>query len=76
MSEKAFKYCANCGQELGEEFYLFTDNFLQVKYFDSDECNAFCSEQCACEALMLIPYRILRNRLKQEVMSYSNSKIY
>lgn len=53
MSEKAFKYCATCGQELGEEFYLFTDNFLQVKYFDSDECNAFCSEQCACEALML-----------------------
>lgn len=51
--DKAFKYCAECGCELGEEFYLFTDNYLQIKYFDSNENNAFCSPECACEALML-----------------------
>ncbi|MGN0535718.1 MAG: hypothetical protein ACI4IR_06945 [Eubacterium sp.] len=51
--DKAFKYCAECGCELGDEFYLFTDNYLQLKYFDSNENNAFCSPECACEALML-----------------------
>lgn len=51
--KKAFKYCAKCGCELGDEFYLFTDNFLQIKYFDSNENNAFCSPECACDALML-----------------------
>lgn len=44
--------CANCGCEIEGEHYLSVlDNYLQVKYFDSDEDNIFCSEDCICEAL-------------------------
>lgn len=46
-------YCANCGKLLENEAYMFCDNFLQVKYFDDNKSNRFCSKDCACEALML-----------------------
>lgn len=35
--------CAECGCEI--------DNYLQVKYFDSEENNIFCSKECLCDAL-------------------------
>lgn len=48
------KYCANCGKELtDDDCYMFMDNYLQVKYFDDCKSNRFCSQECACEALML-----------------------
>lgn len=31
--------------------YMFLDNFLQVKYFEDNKSNRFCSEECACESL-------------------------
>lgn len=49
------RICAHCGKEIkkGESHFSFWDNFLQVKYFDSEEDNIFCSQECACAALML-----------------------
>jgi len=29
------------------------DNFLQAKYFDENKDNIFCSNDCACNALMI-----------------------
>jgi hypothetical protein len=64
--EKEDMYCAFChnkiyakseycqpGRESG--YYMYTDNFLQRKYFDEigGSDNVFCSESCACKALML-----------------------
>ena len=46
-------YCANCGREIDDEAYIFHDNLLQIKYFDDNNSNRFCSQDCACEALML-----------------------
>lgn len=47
-------YCANCGKEIENgELYMFLDNYLQVKYFDDNASNRFCSRDCACESLML-----------------------
>ena len=47
-------YCANCGKEIEDGYvYMFRDNYLQVKYFDDNASNRFCSEECACESLML-----------------------
>ena len=46
-------YCANCGKEIEDEAYIFLDNFLQRKYFDDNKSNRFCSQECACESLML-----------------------
>ena len=48
------RYCSNCGNEIKENkdrYYKVLDNFLQVKYFDSEDCNIFCSQNCLCEAL-------------------------
>lgn len=49
------KICAKCGKPIegSESHYSFLDNYLQVKYFDSNEDNIFCSQECACEALFL-----------------------
>ncbi len=49
------RICANCGRTIedDENYYSFLDNFLQAKFFDSEEDNIFCSTECACEGLSL-----------------------
>ena len=49
------KYCAICGAEFERRYYTYRDNFMQVKYFDEldGSDNAFCSKECAGEALSL-----------------------
>ncbi|MCI8459427.1 MAG: hypothetical protein HFE46_07170 [Clostridia bacterium] len=32
---------------------MVQDNYLIVKYFDDYKSNRFCSQECACEALMI-----------------------
>ena len=53
-------YCACCGKEIGDTtydatsergYYKVLDNYLQIKYFDSDEDNIFCSEECVLKSL-------------------------
>ena len=46
-------YCSNCGSEIERLYYKCLDNFMQVKYFDTEEENIFCSEECFCKSLML-----------------------
>jgi hypothetical protein len=53
--EKKYTHCANCGAELEDEYFFYADNFLQINYFEEVDGsdNAFCSEACALECLML-----------------------
>lgn len=51
---EGLKRCAFCGEPLTKEYLMIGDNFLQVKYFDSDEDNRFCSENCLCKALSVL----------------------
>jgi hypothetical protein len=53
MSKK-YTHCAECGEELGERFYTYRDNFLQREYFEWQDGsdNAFCSDWCALSSLM------------------------
>ena len=44
-------YCSYCGKEIDGEAYMFLDNYLQVKYFDDNKSNRFCSQDCACKSL-------------------------
>ena len=53
-------YCACCGKEIGDTtydvtsergYYKVLDNYLQVNYFDSEEDNIFCSEECVLKSL-------------------------
>ena len=46
--------CANCGEELKDSYIKVGDNFLQAKYFDSEEDNRFCSSECLAESLSCI----------------------
>lgn len=48
--------CSNCNLEIKESYYKCLDNFLQVKYFDSEEDNIFCSKNCFCSALFLTEF--------------------
>lgn len=50
------KICAQCGEEIpfGEPYFKVGDNFLQLKYFETDELNRFCSQNCLCEYLSVI----------------------
>lgn len=50
------KVCANCGMLIQpeESYYKVGDNYLQVKYFDSEEENIFCSKDCLCSALSVL----------------------
>ena len=47
------KYCTHCGKEIEDYYYKCLDNFLQVSYFDNDEMNCFCSEECFADYCML-----------------------
>ena len=48
--------CAQCGEKIpfGEPYFKVGDNFLQLKYFETDELNRFCSQNCLCEYLSVI----------------------
>lgn len=56
-------YCARCGQEIDPNMgaYVFLDNFLQIKFFEQNKDNRFCSEECACESLFLkqLPFEVV-----------------
>lgn len=56
------KICANCGVEIREDTYFkCLDNFLQVKYFENDELNCFCSQECFCEYISLEEVEVMKN---------------
>lgn len=48
------KKCSNCGKEIDKtNYYKCLDNYLQVKFFDNDENNCFCSLQCIIEYMSI-----------------------
>ena len=50
--------CANCGKEIEESYLMVGDNYLQVKYFDSEEDNVFCGQDCLCKYLSVMEVEI------------------
>ena len=55
-SEAEPRICAECGSIIEPEdtWYKVGDNFLQVKYFDSNEDNCFCSKDCLLRSLFTL----------------------
>ena len=50
------KLCSYCGEKINTEMYTYyecLDNFLQMKYFDSEDENIFCSKECFCNYVQL-----------------------
>jgi len=62
---RKYKECAMCGKELDETFFMYRDNFLQIKYFEEDDGhdNAFCSIECASDALGLVVTQNVKKNL-------------
>lgn len=54
MEEENIMECAYCGEELTGDYLVVGDNFLQAKYFESEESNRFCSADCVCRALSVL----------------------
>lgn len=46
--------CANCGKIIENSYFIIGDNYLQIKFFDSEEDNVFCSKECICKYLSVI----------------------
>ena len=49
------RVCSECEKEIdvvNDGYVKILDNFLQIKYFETDELNCFCSKECLLEYLM------------------------
>ena len=46
--------CATCKLAIHGNYLMVGDNFLQAKFFDSEEDNRFCSKECLCQALSVL----------------------
>ncbi len=50
------KECSYCKGQINTEidsYFTCLDNFIQVKYFDTEEENIFCSQECFCNYVQL-----------------------
>ncbi len=47
------RYCAYCHAPIreGDEYVKILDNFLMVRYFDDNDENIFCGNDCLAESL-------------------------
>ncbi len=50
------KECSYCGVSINvelEEYFVCQDNFIQTKYFDTEDENIFCTQECFCNYVQL-----------------------
>lgn len=50
------KECSYCKGQINTEidsYFTCLDNFIQFKYFDTEEENIFCSQECFCNYVQL-----------------------
>lgn len=53
MEETKELHCSECGAKIEDNYYKCLDNCLQVNFFDTEEENCFCSEECFCKYMSL-----------------------
>lgn len=50
------KECGYCQTQINpdiDEYFTCQDNFIQTKYFDTEDENIFCSQGCFCNYVQL-----------------------
>ena len=50
------KECSYCKVHINielEEYFICQDNFIQTRYFDTEDENIFCSQECFCNYVQL-----------------------
>lgn len=48
--------CSYCNERINTEidsYFVCQDNFIQAKYFDTEDENIFCSQECFCNYIQL-----------------------
>lgn len=60
-------YCSECGALIKKTCYRCLDNFMQAKFFDTDEENCFCSKECFCKYLNLVQIEIEKHDCKNKI---------
>lgn len=53
--------CSNCGTVIEDTYFKCLDNCLQVNFFDTEEENCFCSEECFCKYMELEQLEVEKN---------------
>ena len=68
------RYCACCNCEIREderaEYFKILDNNLQIKFFETNDENIFCSQECICKALSVERFDF--NETNDDDSEYSN----
>lgn len=50
------KECSYCNAVINtgiDSYFVCQDNFIQTKYFDTEEENMFCCQECFCNYVQL-----------------------
>ena len=56
VKEKVMKECSYCQNKINTEtdsYFKCLDNFIQTKYFDTENENIFCCKDCFCNYVQL-----------------------
>lgn len=54
-------HCSECGAKIEDSYFQCLDNFIQTKFFDTEEENCFCSMECFCKYLSLSEVEVEEN---------------
>ncbi len=56
MLKDNIKKCSYCDAEINvdkDTYFECQDNFIQIKYFDTEDENIFCCKECFCNYVQL-----------------------
>ena len=63
------KECSYCQAPINpdiDSYFTCQDNFIQTKYFDTEDENVFCSQECFCNYIQLEEIEPEDNELIEE----------
>ncbi len=63
------KECSYCKAPINpdiDSYFICQDNFIQTKYFDTEDENVFCSQECFCNYIQLEEIEPEDNELIEE----------
>lgn len=54
--DEVMKECSYCKEKINtkiDTYFMCLDNFIQIKYFDTEDENIFCCKDCFCNYVQL-----------------------
>lgn len=63
MKDKKELHCSECGALIEDTYFKCLDDCLIVNFFDTDQENCFCSEECFCKYMSLEELEVENNSI-------------